>query len=342
MVNHPSAIPILDLGPTRREERGAAERFARDLRMASEEVGFYFLIGHGVDWELVRRTFAEAARFHAQPLLAKQALAIDRHNIGYMGLGKSITRSSAVNANTRPNLNEAVFFKRDRGSDDPRVLAGTRFCGMNRWPEGLSGFRETILAYMAAAAGLARALVPLYARSLDLPEGFFDPAFADPQYTLRMSHYPPVEAYGDNEFGSAPHTDSSFVTLLPQSEVPGLEIRLRDGAWVAAPVIPESYLVNSGDTMRRWTNHRFLSTPHRVRNLGGRDRYAIPFFFDPMVDHPIACLPTCQGADNPPRYPPTTYLEYMAWFASRNYDHQRTTDAAEAAQPGTTTTHSPA
>jgi isopenicillin N synthase-like dioxygenase len=341
-VSTARAIPILNLAPVLGCEPGAKAVFAAGLRAASEEVGFYVLVGHGVPWALVERAFAEAARFHAQPLAAKQALAINRHNIGYMGMGRSVTRSSAVNANTKPNLNEAVFFKRDRGADDPRVLAGTPFCGMNRWPAGLSGFRETILAYMAAAADLARRLVPLYALALDLPEDHFEPAFADPQYTLRMSHYPPVEAHGENEFGSAPHTDSSFFTLLPQSEVPGLEIRLRDGTWLPAPVVPESYLVNSGDMMRRWTNHRFLSTPHRVRNVSGRDRYAIPFFFDPMVDYRIVCLPTCQGPDNPPRYPPTTYLEYMAWFARRNYDHQRGEREPDAPQPGTASVHSPA
>lgn len=334
-------IPILDMAPSRRGEAGAEEALAAAMREASENVGFYLLVGHGVPWDRVERTFAEAARFHALAADAKQAIRINEHNIGYMGLGASVTRSSAVIVNTRPNLNEAVFFKRDRGPDDPKVVAGRRFCGMNQWPEGLPGFRAAIVAHMEAMEGLAKALVPLYARSLELPADWFEEAFADPQYTLRMSHYPPVAAYGDNEFGSAPHTDSSFFTLLPQSPIPGLEIRLRDGTWLPCPVIAESILVNSGDMMRRWTNHRYLSTPHRVRNLGRAHRYAIPFFFDANVDHEIACLPTCQGPDNPPRYPPTNYTEYMTWFARKNYDHQREREGDPGTAPGTRTETSP-
>ena len=341
MTASPSAIPVLDLGPYRRGEPGAVERLAAELRIASETVGFYVLVNHGVPWDLVTRTFDQAARFHAQPLLEKQAIAINADNIGYMGLGRSVTRSSAVNTNTRPNLNEAVFFKRDRGPDDRRVVNATPFCGMNQWPANLPGFRAVIVAYCRAAEDLARGLVPVIARSLDLPPGYFEAAFADPQFTLRMSHYPPVAVLGENEFGSAPHTDSSFITLLPQSPVPGLEIRPREDDWIAAPSIPASYLVNSGDMMRRWTNHRYLSTPHRVRNLSGVDRYAIPFFFDANVDHEIACLPTCQGPGNPPRYPPTTYLDYIRWFSRRNYDHQRAGAEDAANQPGTASATSP-
>lgn len=337
----PDVIPVLDLGPLLRAERGAADELASAIRHASKEVGFYFIVGHDVSWDLVERTFAEARRFHALPLGRKRAIKINEHNIGYMALGESVTRSSAVNRNTRPNLNEAVFFKRDRSPDDPRVIANKPFCGLNQWPTTLPGFRETIVAYCAALEALARRLVPVYALSLDLPGDFFDEAFADPQYTLRMSHYPPVAAYDDNAFGSAPHTDSSFITLLAQSPVPGLEIRLGDGTWLSAPTIPRSFLVNSGDMMRRWTNHRYLSTPHRVRNLSGVDRYAIPFFFDAGADYPITCLPTCQGPDDPPRYPPTTYTEYMRWFARKNYDHQRNAAGDPGAAPGTASQTSP-
>ena len=87
--------------------------------------------------------------------------------------------------------------------------------------------------------------------------------------------------------------------------------------------------------LRRWTNHRFLSTPHRAVNRNpGQHRYAIPFFFDAGVDHPMACLPTCQGAGNPPRYEPITYTEYMRWFTSQNYDHVRTRVGVETRDPG--------
>ena len=327
-------IPVLDLGPYRAGEPGALAALAAELRQACEQVGFYCLTGHGVPQTLIDRVFAEVARFHAQPFEAKRALKIDHHNIGYMELAGSVTRSSQVNVNTKPNLNEAFFVKRERTPDDPDVIAGTRFKGMNRWPASLPGFRAAIVDYCVALEALALSLLPVYDAALDLPAGWFGPHFVDAQYSLRMSHYPPVERYGDNEFGSAPHTDSSFLTMLAPNRVPGLEIRTRSGDWIAAPPLDGAFVVNTGDMGHRWTNGRFLSTPHRVRNLSGIDRYAIPFFFDANADAVMECLPTCTGPGNPPKFEPVTYTDYMTWFMRRNYDHARE-GLQDDAPPGT-------
>ena len=324
-------IPVLDLAPYRAGETGARERLGAELRHACETIGFYFIAGHGVPQDLVERTFAQAACFHALPLAAKMALKANQHNVGYMPFKGSTTRSSKVNRNTRPNLNAAFFVKRDLAPDHPDVIANKRFRSANQWPDGLPGFRETVVEYCDVLEALAKSLMPIYAAALELPEDFFDEAFAEPQYSFRMSHYPAQPKPRDNEFGSAPHTDSSLLTILPPSALPGLEIKAASGEWFAPPLAPGRFLVNTGDMMHRWTNQRFLSTPHRVIHRSGGERYAIPFFFDCAIDYAMACLPTCQGPGNPARHPPTTYAEYMAWFAGQNYEHVRETLGPSAA-----------
>jgi isopenicillin N synthase-like dioxygenase len=228
-------------------------------------------------------------------------------------------------------VNEALFFRRERTADDPDVVAGVRFRGLNQWPANLPGFRDTVLAYMTAMENLGRRLVPVYAVALGLPADYFDAMFTQPNMIQRLTHYPPQPAYQDNEFSIAPHTDSGFATFLAPSEVPGLAIRLPDGTWFDAPSIPGAFTVNGGDLLKRWTNDRFLSTPHRVVNVSGRHRYAIPFFFDAHPDTMIACLPSCQSADNPAKYPPVTYHDYALWYARRNYVHLSHEDAAAEA-----------
>jgi isopenicillin N synthase-like dioxygenase len=166
---------------------------------------------------------------------------------------------------------------------------------------------------------LAKSLLPLYATALDLPAGHFDALFAEPSYTLRMSHYPQHDAPADNEFGLAPHTDTSFMTLLAQNKIPGLSIRLPTGRWVDAPAIDGAFLVNGGDLLRRWTNDRFLATPHRVANRSGKERYAIPFFFDCGAEVTMECLPTCREPGQPARYEPITYAAYMDWYRRMNF-----------------------
>jgi isopenicillin N synthase-like dioxygenase len=314
-----SIIPVVDLGPYFAGRPGALEAAAAELRQALEGIGFFIVVNHGVPQDLIARTFADAKRFHDQPLEAKMALRLNEHNNGYMALGKYAVWTSDVHVNTKPDLNEAFFVKRERPPDDPLRRAGRRFAGPNQWPDNLPGFRETVLAYTEAVDALGRRLLPVVAVALELPPDYFDAAFAESQFSFRLSHYPPVPAEA-NQFGIAPHTDANFLTLLAQTEVPGLQVRLPSGDWLDVPYIPNSFAVNSGDMMYRWTNGRFKSTPHRVLPPVGRHRYAIPFFLGPHLDTVIACLPTCQGPDHPPKFPPITYEAYLRWWYDANYN----------------------
>jgi isopenicillin N synthase-like dioxygenase len=314
-----ATIPVLDLGPCFAGERGARDAAAAALRAALEGVGFFIIVNHGVSRELIERTFAEARRFHAQPTAWKMALRMNEHNNGYMAMGRYAVWTSDVNANDKPDLNEAFFTKRERGPDDPLRGSGRRFVGPNLWPDDLPGFRETVLAYTDTVDALGRRLLPVVAVALDLPPSYFDAAFAESQFSFRLSHYPPVKAE-PNQFGIAPHTDANFLTFLAQTEVPGLQLRLPSGAWLDVPYVPDSFAVNAGDMMLRWTNGRFKSTPHRAVPPVGRPRYAIPFFLGPHIDTVIACLPTCQSPENPPRFPPITYDDYLRWWYDANYN----------------------
>ena len=318
-------IPVIDLGAYLAGEAGAEAQAATELRHAFENIGFYFITNHGVAQSLIDDAFAAAKRLHALPLEQKLEIKLNEFNIGYLPMRGGTTRHSPLNKDNKPNVNEAFFMARDLPDDHPDAIAGKPFRCANKWPRDLPGFRETCLAYVDALEALALKLVPLYALALDLPRDYFAEAFADPQYKLRLSHYPPQEVVVDNEFGLAPHTDTSFMTLLAPNAVPGLSIRGPDGQWIDAPVNDGAFLVNGGDMLRRWTNDRFLATPHRVVNRTGEERYAIPFFFDCQADWVMDCLPTCTDADNPPKYDPITYTEYMTWFRAQNYGPNRNT-----------------
>jgi len=319
-------IPVIDVGPCFAGKPGALERTAAELRAALESVGFFIIANHGVERDLIARTFGEARRFHAQPAEAKLALRMNEHNNGYMALGRYAVWTSDVNANDKPDLNEAFFVKRERASDDPLVRAGRRFAGPNRWPEALPGFRDAVLAYTDAVDALGRRMVRVCAVALDLPADYFDAAFAESQFSFRLTHYPPVAAE-QNQYGIAPHTDANFLTFLAQTDVPGLQLRLPSGAWLDVPYVPDSFAVNAGDMLHRWTNGRFKSTPHRAVPPVGRPRYAIPFFLGPHIDTVIACLPTCEGPQRPPKFAPITYADYLEWWYDANYNASVQNDA---------------
>src|SRR5438477_12676118 len=166
---HAATIPVIDFGASFAGGPGAVEATAAEIRDTLENVGFFVIVNHGVPQALIDRTFAEARRFHAQPMEAKLALRMNEHNNGYMMLGRYAVWTSEVNANDKPDLNEAFFVKRERSADDPLVRAGRRFAGPNQWPADLPGFRETVLAYTDTVDALGRRLLPVCAVALGLP-----------------------------------------------------------------------------------------------------------------------------------------------------------------------------
>jgi len=94
-----------------------------------------------------------------------------------------------------------------------------------------------------------------------------------------------------------------------------LQIADKDGNWHDVPTIPNSFVVNQGDMMARWTNDHWLSTLHRVANppeeaLGGNRRLSIVFFHHPNYDTVVECLPTCTGPGDAPKYGPVTVADY--------------------------------
>ena len=104
----------------------------------------------------------------------------------------------------------------------------------------------------------------------DLPADYFAEAFAEPNCTIRLIHYPLHRAHEDNEFGFAPHTDSNFITFLAPSKLPGLEVRTAEGDWIRPPAVPGPFVVNTGAMLARYSNDRFRATPHRVNNRNDR------------------------------------------------------------------------
>ena len=195
--------------------------------------------------------------------------------------------------------------------DDPgRIVGVAQSYNRNVWP-ALAGFRAAIEAYYAAMEGLTQRLIDLFAVAMKLEPGFFTERFTTHNSTLRLIHYPPLEAVPEPEqLRAGVHTDYGALTiLLPQDRPGGLQVRRPDGRWedVAAP--PGGFVINIGDLMMRWSNDTWLSSPHRVVNppdgIGPASRrYSMAYFCNPNDDLPIECLASCCSEERPARYPP--------------------------------------
>jgi isopenicillin N synthase-like dioxygenase len=318
-------IPQIDLAPLLEGTEAGLRQVARALRRAYTEVGFSYIVNHGIAPELIAGAFQASAEFHALPREAKLQIEINEFHRGFIPINTSTAVTSSIEQATKPNQSESWIMLHELAPDDPDVLAGAPLAGPNQWPASLPAFRPAVLAYHDALAALARKLVRAVAVALGAGATDLDHHFQRPTTFLRLLYYPPVPAASpDDLFGSAPHTDYGFLTILAQDDVGGLQVRTADGRWVDAAPRPGAFVMNAGDILHKWSNGQFISTPHRVINRGGRARYSCPFFFDPNMRTEVRPLPSCIGPGERPRYEPVVYGEFLMSELQANHDQHQT------------------
>ena len=313
-------IPTLDLGPYLAGSTEARDALAAELRRIQENIGFYVVVNHGVPQAPIERGYDALREFFALPLEEKLKVKIDHSSVGYVPIRSTVYVTSKFNRNTKQDLNETITIARERPLDDPDIQQGLRFVGPNRWPEGLKGFRDAMIAYQEALSTLGYAMLPLYALALDLPSDYFEPYFTRPTWWTRNTYYPVVDPE-NNQFGISPHSDHGFVTLLPMSQVAGLEILGPEDEWIPAKPVQDGIIVNTGEFLNRWTNGRFLATPHRVVPPE-EDRYSMAMFFNPSPETLAVPLESCVSVERPAAFEPVSMIDYMCWYIDSNYKRE--------------------
>ena len=293
--------PLLDLVITGRspDQPDAGDRSVGEVAAAIDEaardVGFFTVVGHGVDPALVADLHDASRRFFALPDATKAEIAMARGGRAWRGwfpLGGELTAGV-------PDQKEGLYLGSELGRDDPRVAAGRPLHGANLFPAEPADLRELVLRYLDELTRVGQAVLAGMAIGLGLDPGWFARELtADPVVLFRIFHNPPTVPAGsggtDDErpgtWGVAEHTDYGLLTLLGQDGTPGLEVRTTDG-WASVDARPDRFVANIGDMLERLTGGRYRSTPHRVRNTSGIDRLSFPFFLDPSWDAVVDRLP---------------------------------------------------
>jgi isopenicillin N synthase-like dioxygenase len=288
-----ATIPIIDIGPVWTGDGSDRQRVADAIDAACSTLGFFYLKNHGIPQPLLDHVLTQAHHFFNLPLAQKQQVARSPlTNCGYIGL-----QTERLDPSQPWDLKEAFN-------------VGLEVV----WPSEPPDFQAIVADfYRHCTQRVAPTILQLMARALGLPEAYFDDQHSL-NYFLRLLHYPPVtHPPAPGQLRAGAHTDYGSITLLLQDAMGGLEVKTRDGHWIAAPPIPGTVVVNVGDAMQRWTNDCFSSTPHRVvmTDTQPRSRYSVALFCDPNPDVVIDCLPQCIG-DRPCRYPPIRFRDYLA------------------------------
>lgn len=300
-----TGIPIIDL-------RADDAVVAVEIDRVCSDVGFFQIVGHDVDPEVMSSAWSMVRAFFDLPLADRLAAARPRpdYPFAYVPMAGE-TLSNSIGNGGQPDLKETFNMGPVRrppgGPTDPdeEVLFSPTL-----WPPAMPNLRPALEAYFAAMESLAARLLRLSAIGLGLAPSFFDARIDVGTNALRALNYPDQSTPpAPGQLRAGAHTDYGTITILRQDAAPGsLEVLdHRDGTWLGVPSVPDAFVINVGDMLAQWTNDRWRSTLHRVVNPpsnAGARRQSMAFFHNANFHCKVSCLRTCTSPENPPRYAP--------------------------------------
>ncbi|QCE08388.1 aminocyclopropanecarboxylate oxidase [Vigna unguiculata] len=143
-------------------------------------------------------------------------------------------------------------------------------------------FSSTIKEFATEVSTLAKTLADILAEKMGQKCSLFEENCLPSSCYFRLNRYPPCPLASEIH-GLQPHTDSSFLTILHQDEVGGLQI-MKDGKWIAVKPNPDALLIIIGDLFQAWSNGVYKSLQHRVVTNPRLERFSMAYFFCPSND----------------------------------------------------------
>ena len=312
-----ATIPTIDLSAFLSGSDVERKAIAKTVDRICSSIGFLIIQNHRVDLAIIDRAWSMASAFFDFPLEKKLLVhpADPECPRGYFP-PQSETLAKSRGIDTPPDRKET--FSSGALCAPDGVSGGEYFdffYGRNIWPVEPVGFRDAWIAYYHSMERLGSAVMQLFAAALDLPDDYFARFHTHHISALRANHYPRVtDASLPDQNRAGPHSDYGSVTVLrPDPDVGRLDIKLPSGQWYAAPLIEDTFIINIGDMLARWTNDRWVSTLHRVVDpeIGSQRRLSIAYFQVPNFDAVIRCIPTCLATGQIEKHAPINAGPYL-------------------------------
>ncbi|KIV80254.1 hypothetical protein PV11_07766 [Exophiala sideris] len=306
-------IPLIDISAIYGDLE-ARKKLAQEIKHAAENTGFFYIKNHGIPESAIEGALDASKTFFAQPE-DKKLLVHKSKGKWYNGFSGKYTAmaSPTEGLDYRESFSWRYEPQYDPDPKDPNAvpeevkpyIRGELYV----WDgtQHLPTFKQGCITYWQECLKLARRLVRIFALALDLPETYFDSLTTYPGSDGVFNFYPamtPEEAAASTDIGLGSHTDLQCFTLLWQDMNGGLQVLNKDGQWIKASPIKDTFVVNIGDYLMRLTNDRMKSTVHRVYNRSTVDRYSMPFFFGFNFNEKCGVLDVCTDENNPAKYEP--------------------------------------
>ncbi|WCJ23521.1 2-oxoglutarate (2OG) and Fe(II)-dependent oxygenase superfamily protein [Euphorbia peplus] len=308
-------VPVIDL--SRLLNANDFDLYYKDeclkLAKACQEWGFFQVINHGIDLNLLENIEEVANEFFMQPLEEKQKYPMAPGTL--QGYGQAFVFSE------EQKLDWCNMFAL---GIQPHYIRNPKL-----WPLKPPKFSDTIENYSMEVRKLCKILLKYIAKNLGLKSEYFEEMFGAAVQAIRMNYYPPCSR-PDLVLGLSPHSDGSALTVLQQGKNSsiGLQI-LKDNNWVPIHPIPNALVINIGDTLEVLTNGKYKSVEHRAVTHKEKDRLSIVTFYAPSYEIEVGPIPHLVDMDNPSKYRTYPHGDYNKHYVTNKLQGKKTLEFAK-------------
>ncbi|KAK8664304.1 hypothetical protein V6N13_084101 [Hibiscus sabdariffa] len=253
-------VPVIDLfDESSKPGTDAWISKCKDVRAAFEQYGCFLATYDKVSLQLQDDVFLSLQQLFDLPTQVKVQNTSEKPYFGYF-------------------KHPCIPLSESMGIDNPTILEGTLSFTNLMWPNGNKTFCESIHAYSKLVSELDRMAKRMVFESYGVGK-YYDSHIESTEYLLRLLNYRVPHA-DERDINACPdHTDKSFMTILHDNEVAGLQIQTKDGDWIGVEPSGSSFLVMAGDALLAWSNGRIHSPIHRVITTEAeKERYSLAFF----------------------------------------------------------------
>ncbi len=276
-------LPLIDISNPK--------RVADEIEFACRDIGFMYISGHSISATTIAQARQAVVDYFSLPLEVKLGDQISQENYrGYIPM-----RFFSANSGGTAADNYEGYKLHFEVASDADICTKSDLYGPNKWPGSVPSLRLALLRYWTECDRVATLLLGALADILGVPKVEFLQQFENPLTNMTLLHYPPQTPDSDG-YGIHAHKDTDALTILAPDSVGGLQVKCRDDdKWIEAGPLGDALIVNIGDLLELWSGGYFVSTPHRVVNSSGAERYSFPYFAVPRFDTVVAPLRTPQA-----------------------------------------------
>lgn len=297
-------VPAIDLNGVGDMGSFRREKIVEEVKHASESWGFFQVVNHGIPMKVLEEMMKGGREFHEQDVEMKKGY-YSRDPKRMVKFNTNFDFYMSTSANWRDSLIVDMTSSYDV---DPQDLP--------------SVCRDSTVNYLSHLRKLVDTLFELLSEALGLKPDHLKQLECEKARSFVCHYYPacpkPKQTLGINK-----HTDASFITVLLQDEVGGLEV-LHGNQWAYVEPTPGALVVNIGDLLQIVSNDKFKSVIHRATSNTTQTRTSVACFFHgvtiaPKIYRPIKEIIT---KESPTMYREFTVSDFMVKFFTRGLDEK--------------------